>query len=247
MNRWFNSLRCVLTDWRSLVVVATATSGCAYHDLYPEKWAPIVNDPALCTHINGDYTPYDYGSRFVISWVAGNATPKPPAKVLDADRLSLKILGKTLTATAYLGGTIISEKQYHIQCGGDSLVLDLGGKFEAGEGTVGYDTTLFRLRKDSTGSIVVKEESSGVAAYGPIPFAGSSSVWVGRFLPYDPNAIIPQKPIERPQTCTYNVSQILVDTREEAEKVEKALDDGESFEQLAATNNRFFCGLKMGC
>lgn len=225
---------------------AIATSGCAYHEPYPETWAPIGNDPLLCAHINGDYTPHDYRSRLVISWMAGNAHPEPPVKVVAADRLGLRISGNSLTATAYLDGAIIAQKQYDIQCSGDSLVLNLGRRFQAGQGTVGYDSTLLRIRKDISGSLVVNEESSGIGAYGPIPFAGSSSAWVGRFLPYDPNAMIPQKPIERPQACEYNVSQIFVETSDEAEKVEQALGQGESFEQLAATHNRPVLRLQKG-
>ncbi|SBP87980.1 peptidylprolyl isomerase [Thiomonas delicata] len=246
MIQWLKFLWRALTDRRSFVVFAVATSGCAYHEPYPEKWAPIANDPLLCAHINGEYTPYDYRSRLVISWVAGNAYPEPPAKVVAADRLDLRISGNSLTATAYLDGAIIAQKQYDFQCSGDSLILDLGRRFQAGQGTVGYDSTLLRVRKDTSGSLVVNEESSGVGAYGPIPFAGSSSAWVGRLLPYDPGAMIPQKPIERPQACEYNVSQIFVDTREEAEKVEQALDQGESFEQLAAIRNRPFLRLQKG-
>lgn len=246
MIRWTRPLRCALTDWRSLVVVAVVTSGCAFNEPYPEKWPLVANDPALCAHINGDYTPYDYASRFVISWVAGSAVPKQSAWELAADRLNLKVVDKTLTATAYLDGKIIAQKRYDIQCGEESLVLELGRKFEAGEGTVGYDSTLMRLRRDSTGSIVVNKESSGVGAFGPIPFAGSSSAWIGRFLPYDPNATIPQKPSDRPRPCQYNVSQILVDTKEDAEKVANALKQGESFEELAATNNRFLLRIQKG-
>jgi hypothetical protein len=246
MIQWLKFLGRALADRRSFVVLTVAVSGCAYHEPYPEKWAPIANDPLLCAHINGDYTPYDYRSRLGISWVAGNPYPEPPAKVVAADRLRLRISGNSLTATAYLDGEIVAQKQYDLQCSGDSLVLDLGGRFQAGQGTVGYDSTLLRVRKDTSGSIVVNEESSGIGAYGPIPLAGSSSAWVGRLLPYDPDAMIPQKPVERPPACEYNVSQILVDSRGEAEKVERALGQGESFEQLAATRNRPFLRFQKG-
>lgn len=243
MIQWLKFLRGAS---RSFVVFAVVISGCAYHEPYPGKWALIVNDPLLCTHVNGEYTPHDYRSRLVISWVAGNAYPEPPAKVVAADRLGLRILGNTLTATAYLDGATIAQKQYDIQCGGDSLVLDLGRRFQAGQGTVGYESTLLRIRKDASGSLVVSEESAGVGAYGPIPFAGSSSAWVGRFRPYDPNAMIPQNPIQRPRACEYSVSQIFVDNREDAESVEQALGQGASFEQLAATRNRPFLRLQKG-
>lgn len=233
-------------DWRNLLVVAAATSGCASNEPYPEKWPRLANDPALCAHIDGDYTPYDYPSRLVISRIAGKDASKQPAEVVAADRLGLKITDKTLTATAYLDGKIIAQSQHDIQCGGESLLLDLGGKFEAGQGTLGFESTLLRLRKDFAGSIVVNRESSGIGAYGPIPFAGSTSGWIGRFLPYDPNTTIPQKPSDRPKPCQYNISQIRVDTKEDAEKIEKALNDRESFEQLAATNNQFFLRIEKG-
>jgi parvulin-like peptidyl-prolyl isomerase len=235
-----------MMDWRSLLVVAAATSGCASNEPYPEKWPLLANDRALCAHIDGDYTPYDYPSRLLISRIAGNDAPKQPAEVLAADRLGLIIADKTLTATAYLDGKVIAQRQHDIQCGGESLALNLGGKFEAGQGALGFESTLLRLRKDSAGSIVVNRESSGIGAYGPIPFAGSASGWVGRFLPYDPNATIPQKPSDRPKPCQYNISQIRAETKEDAEKIEKALNEGESFEQLAATHNRLFLRLEKG-
>lgn len=246
MIRWIQSLPRPLTDWRSLLVVAAAISGCAFDEPYPEAWPQVEDDPALCPHVDGDYTPYDYASRFVISWMAGSATSTQPSKVVAADRLGLSVVDKTLTATAYLDGNIIAQEQHGIRCSGGALVLDLGRKFEAGQGTVGYDSTLLRLRKDSTGSLVVNKEVSGIGAFGPIPIAGSSSAWIGRFLPYGPNAIIPQKPSDRAPLCEYNISQILVDTKEDAEKVEKALEHGERFEQLAAANNRYLLRIQNG-
>ncbi len=235
------------TDWRSLwVLVAAATSGCAYHEPYPESWAKIAKDPALCSNVSGEYTPYDVRSRLVISWMAGNGNPQPPAKVIAADKLDLRILDQTLTATAYLDGKIIARKQYKVDCGGDSLVLNQGKRFESGQGVAGYSWARFRLRKDSTDSLVVAMESSGVGSFGPIPFVGSSTVWVGRFVPYRPGAVIPQDQPQPPPSCEYNVSQIWVDTREKAEKVEKALAQGESFDQLAATDNRFLMRLTKG-
>lgn len=198
MSRWFGFSECELTNWRSLVVVAIIMSGCAYNEPYPEKWAPVVHDPALCAHLGGDYVPYDVRSRLVMSWVAGNANPKPPARVLPADRLSLRLQSNTLTATAYLDGKQITQRQYDVQCGGDSLLLDLGRKSEAEQGIVGYGSTRLRLRKDSTGAIVVNEESAGGGVYGLIPFADSSSVWVGRFLPSDPNVVDLKQPVGHP-------------------------------------------------
>ncbi len=245
--QWRTFFRFALTDWRSLwVLLAAATSGCAYKEQYPETWAPIANDPALCANVSGEYTPFDYRSRFVISWMAGNGNPKPPAKVIAADKLDVRIRDETLTAAAYLDGKIIAKKQYNVHCGGASIVLDLGKSLVSGQGVVGYSSDLLRLRKDSTDSLVVALESSGAGAFGPIPFAGSSAVWVGRFLPYQPGAVIPQDHPQPPPSCEYNVSQIWVDTREKAEKVEKALAQGESFDELAATDNRFLMRLTKG-
>lgn len=228
--------------WRvrvGLLFAAFILAGCAYQQPYPEHWAAVAQGVPLCASISGDYTPFDYESRLAISWIAGNPNPKPPAKVLPADRLALRLSGATLTATAFLDGVAITEKQYPVQCGADSIVLDLGKGLQAGQGVVGYESTRMVLRRDVSGALVVNQHSSGVGAYGPIPFAGSSSAWVGRLLPYDPKAVIPQEPRGPAPPCEYELYQIRTSTRQQADEVEAALDRGESFEQLASTHNRW--------
>lgn len=228
--------------------LAIFCGGCAFHQPYPDTWATVVNDPQLCTHLSGSFTPYDYYSRLVISWIAPSEGSQDHP--VAADRLDLKIAGNTLTAIAYLDGRETGKKQYDIQCGKESLALDLGTKFGAGQGTVGYATNVLRLQMDSSGAVVVNDASSGIGAYGPIPFAGSSSSWVARFLPYVPGAAIPQDPSlqsANSASCTYNVSHILLDTKEAADKVEKDLEQGQDFDQLAGTeNSRYLMRLTKG-
>ena len=233
--------------WQSWLVISLSITGCAYNEPYPQQWAPVVHDQNLCAHLSGGYSPYDYRSRLVMSWVAGNPDPKPPVKVLAADRLQLTVANQTITATAWLNGAVITQQQYPLQCSGDSLALNIGGKFESGQGIIGYGSTLFRLHKDAAGAIVVNEESSGAGAYGLIPFVvANSSTWVGRFVPYDSRMGLPQPPADRPQPCQYNISQIMVDTQEKADNIEQMLGQGASFHHLAATENRFFMRLGNG-
>ena len=221
-----------------VLIAATALGGCAYHHPYPEDWAPVATDPALCADIGADYTPFDFHSRRVISWIAGAPEPKPPARQLAADRLRLRVVDHTLTATAYLDGATLAQRQYAIECRGDALTLKLGTHVLAEQGVVGFESTAFDLRKDASGAVVVQLHSSGVGSYGVFPIAGASSTWIGRFVPFRAGAVIPQPPPVRPPLCEYDVSQILVATRQDAEAIEQSLDRGADFEQLASTHNR---------
>ena len=241
MLQQIRSLQFAPRLWLFPVSIAIFCGGCVYDQAYPDNWAPIASKPDLCSHLNGDFSPYDYYSRFIISWIA--PSKDNPDHPIAADKLDFKISGNTLLATAFLNGQELGQKQYEIQCGKTSLSLDLGSKFEAGQGTVGYSTHVLHFQMDSSGALVVNHASSGIGAYGPIPFGGSSSAWVARFVPYVPDAVVPQDPSTQSgkiEPCTYNVSHIVLDTEEEADKVENALQQGQDFARLAGTENSHY-------
>ncbi len=240
MNRRLEVLKRWGARWGCLLTSAMALAGCASHGSYPTDWAPIAQDPALCAHVAGDYTPFDFPSRLIMSGIAGAPDPEPPAKAVAADRLRLRVADGSLTATAYLAGTIVAQRRYAIECRGDVVTLDLGTTFHGEQGVIGIESTKFTLQKDAAGAIVVQRQSSGVGAYGLFPIAGETSGWVGRFLPYRAGALIPQSPKRPPPPCEFNVSQIMVRTQQEADAIEQALAGGADFEQLAATHNRIF-------
>lgn len=226
--------------------MAVAAGGCVMNQPYPENWPLPAIDPNPCLHMNGDYLPDDYASRLAINWIAGKPVSEQAGELPAADKITIRIADGTLRATAYFEGQITAQQESQVQCTGDSVLLDLGRKVALGQGALGYEKTIFRLRKDTASAILINRESSGLGAFGPIPFGGVSSAWIGRLIPYTPNAIIPKRPSQPPRACQYNISQIRVENKEDAEKIERALEQGQSFEQLAAINNQFVLRLQKG-
>lgn len=171
-----------------ILCVGLMVSGCV-HQVYPEKWSPLLSklDPDGCNGLSGTYRDLPVGLANSSIGLFDMLT-KYGGYARDFDSVKISSTGPDhIRFEAYKDGKIrkdfnVSESEGTLICKEYGADLPMSGVYGAQEVLV-ISKKQIGLRKDSAGNLILLNEETGIALYGPIPLPGSDKQWF-RFIPY---------------------------------------------------------------